>query len=99
MRGREKRKGENMEAYRIEETVGDAIRSMYVGGNWGRRYVSSLLDIANDYLNKNELDLAQQFVEEAKRYDDGKYKGEIEVTEFCLEIDRMFAEYDRRVQM
>ena len=88
-----------MEAYRIEETVGDAIRSMYVGGNWGRRYVSSLLDIANDYLNKNELDLAQQFVEEAKRYDDGKYKGEIEVTEFCLEIDRMFAEYDRRVQM
>lgn len=88
-----------MEAYRIEETVGDAIRSLYVGGNWGRRYVSSLLDIANDYLQKNELDLAQQFVEEAKRYDDGKYKREIEVTEFCLEIDKMFAEYDRRVQM
>ena len=72
---------------------------MYVGGNWGRRYVSSLLDIANDYLHKNELDLAQQFVEEAKRYDDGKYKSAIEVTEFCLEIDRMFAEYDQRVQM
>lgn len=88
-----------MEAYRIEESIGDTIRSLCMRGNWGRRYVSSLLDIANDYLQKNELDLAQQFVEEAKRYDDGKYKSEIEVTEFCLEVDKMFAEYDQRAQM
>ncbi len=77
---------------RIEESIGDTVRSLSMGGNWGRRYVSSLLDIANDYLQEKELDLAQQFVEEAKRYDDGRYKSEIEVTELCLKIDRMFAE-------
>lgn len=87
-----------MEAYKIEETIGNAIRSLYMRGNWDRRYVSSLLDIANDYLQKNELDLAQQFVEEAKRYDDGKYKRQIEALDFCMEIDRMFAEYDQRMQ-
>lgn len=88
-----------MEPYKIEETVGDAVRSLYMRGNGSRHYVNSLLDIANDYLQKHELDLAQQFVEEAKRYDDGKYKSRIEMMEFCLEIDQMFAEYDRRVQM
>lgn len=87
--------GEIMEAYRIEqETIGDRCAEQ-----WDRRYVSSLLNIAHDYLEKQELDLAQQFVEEAKRYDDGRYKKEIEATEFCLEIDRTFAEYDRQMEM
>lgn len=62
---------------------------------WDRRYVSSLIDVAHEYVERGEMDLAQQFVEEAKRYDNGTYRRFIEVAELHLKIGRVFAEYDK----
>lgn len=63
---------------------------------WSRRYISSLIDIANDYLGKGELDMAEQFMNEAKHYDRGKYKRHIEAIAFGLEIGRSFEVYDKK---
>lgn len=62
---------------------------------WDRRYVSSLIDVAHEYVERGEMDLAQQFVEEAKRYDNGSYTRFIEAAELHLEIGKAFSDYDK----
>ncbi len=58
--------------------------------DWEKRYVSTLVRIAGQYIEKQELDLAKHLLEEAKQYDDGTYKRNIEATEFHLGIEETF---------
>jgi hypothetical protein len=69
-------------AYRIDNIV-EAI-------DWDKRYMKTLVRIAGQYIEKQELDLAKHFLEEAKQYDDGVYKTEIEKAEFHLGIEETF---------
>lgn len=69
-------------AYQIDNIV-EAI-------DWEKRYVSTLVRIANQYIERQELDLAKHLLEEAKQYDNGMYKREIEATEFQLGIEETF---------
>ncbi len=69
-------------AYRIDNIV-EAI-------DWDKRYVKTLVRIAGQYIEKQELDLAKHFLEEARQYDNGTYKTEIEKTEFHLGIEETF---------
>ncbi|MBI5073292.1 hypothetical protein HZA99_05740 [Candidatus Woesearchaeota archaeon] len=80
---------------RVDEAAQYQIAAQQDAAFWDRRYVSSLIDVAHEYVERGEMDLAQQFVEEAKRYDNGTYKRFIEAAELHLEIGRAFAEYDR----
>ena len=69
-------------AYRIDNIV--------EAEDWDKRYVSTLVRIANQYIEKQELDLAKHFLQEAKQYDNGTYKGRIEALEFHLGIEETF---------
>ena len=69
-------------AYRIDNIV--------EAENWDKRYVSTLVRIAGQYIEKHEFDLAKHFLEEAKQYDNGTYKRKIEATEFHLGIEETF---------
>lgn len=59
--------------------------------DWDRRYVKTLVRIAGQYIEKQELDLAKHFLEKAKQYDNGTYRTEIEMAEFHLGIEETFA--------
>ncbi len=85
---------EQMERRMDERAGGYQSAAQQDAAYWDRRYVSSLIDVAHEYVDRGEIDLAQQFVEEAKRYDNGTYKRFIEAAELHLEIGRAFAEYD-----
>ena len=88
-----------MEALDTRVYAGEGERWMNRGEQWDRRYVSSLIDIANDYLGRGQLDLAEQFMNEARNYDNGKYEKHIEAIALGLEIGRAFEAYDKeRVQ-
>ncbi|MEK6867492.1 MAG: hypothetical protein AABX98_01585 [Nanoarchaeota archaeon] len=69
-------------AYKIEDIV-EAV-------DWEKRYVSTLVRIAGQYIERQELDIAKHLLEEAKQYDNGTYKTEIEKTEFHLGIEETF---------
>ena len=79
-----------MEALDTRMYASEGERWMNRGEQWGRRYVSSLIDIANDYLRRGERDFAEQFMNEARKYDNGKYRRDIEAIAFSLKIDRAF---------
>ncbi|MBI5002958.1 hypothetical protein HZC31_06230 [Candidatus Woesearchaeota archaeon] len=69
-------------AYRIDNIV-EAIE-------WEKRYVSTLVRIAGQYIERQELDLAKHLLEEAKQYDTGAYKEKIEALELHLGIEETF---------
>ena len=69
-------------AYKIDNIV-EAI-------DWEKRYVRTLVRIAGQYVERQELDIAKHLLEEAKQYDDGTYKGKIEALEFHLGIEETF---------
>lgn len=69
-------------AYQIDNIV-EAVE-------WEKRYVSTLVRIANQYIERQELDLAKHLLEEAKLYDNGTYKTKIESLEFHLGIEETF---------
>ena len=69
-------------AYRIDNIV-EAV-------DWEKRYVNTLVRIAGQYIEKQELDIAKHLLEEAKQYDDGNYKDRIEALEFHLGIEETF---------
>ena len=69
-------------AYRIDNIV-EAI-------DWEKRYVNTLVRIAGQYIERQELDIAKHLLEEAKQYDNGTYKTEIEKAEFHLGIEETF---------
>ena len=69
-------------AYRIDNIV--------EAEDWEKRYVSTLVRIAGQYVEKQELDIAKRLIEEAKQYDNGTYKNEIEKVEFHLGIEETF---------
>ncbi len=69
-------------AYQIDNIV-EAV-------DWEKRYVNTLVRIAGQYIERQELDLAKHFLEEAKQYDNGTCKGRIEALEFHLGIEETF---------
>ena len=69
-------------AYQIENIV-EAI-------DWEKRYVNTLVRIAGQYVERQELDIAKHLLEEARQYDHGMYKGRIEALEFHLGIEETF---------
>ncbi len=69
-------------AYRIDNIV-EAV-------DWEKRYVNTLVRIAGQYIEKQELDVAKHLLEEAKQYDNGTYKGRIEALEIHLGIEETF---------
>ncbi len=69
-------------AYKIDNIV-EAI-------DWEKRYVRTLVRIAGQYVERQELDIAKHLLEEAKQYDDGDYKNRIEALEFHLGIEETF---------
>lgn len=69
-------------AYQIENIV-EAVE-------WEKKYVSTLVRIANQYIERQELDLAKHLLKEARQYDNGTYKTEIEKAEFHLGIEETF---------
>ena len=69
-------------AYKIDNIV-EAI-------DWEKRYVRTLVRIAGQYVERQELDIAKHLLEEAKQYDDGTYNGKIEALEFHLGIEETF---------
>ena len=69
-------------AYRIDNIV-EAI-------DWEKRYVNTLVRIAGQYIERQELDIAKHIIEEAKQYNNGTYKGRIESLEFHLGIEETF---------
>ena len=58
--------------------------------DWETRYVSTLVRIGGQYIERQELDLAKHILKEAKQYDNGAYKGRIEALEFHLGIEETF---------
>ncbi len=69
-------------AYRIDNIV-EAV-------DWEKRYVDTLVRIAGQYIERQEIDLAKHFLEEAKQYDNGNYRDKIEALEFHLGIEETF---------
>lgn len=69
-------------AYKIEDIV-EAV-------DWEKRYVNTLVRIAGQYVERQELDLAKHLLEEAKQYDNGTYRRQIEQVEFHLGIEETF---------
>jgi len=78
----------------LEEYIPRQAHAAQARVEWDKQDVSSLLDTAHDYIELGNMDLAQQFVTEARRYDNGTYRQRIEGAELHLEISRAFAEYD-----
>lgn len=62
-----------------------------------RLHISRILDIARDYLEREQYDLATAFVDIAKDYDCGKYRAAIEGMELHLEVVRAFETYDQEM--
>lgn len=69
-------------AYRIDNIV--------EAGDWEKRYVNTLIRIAGQYIERQEIDVAKHLLEEAKQYDNGEYNGKIEALEFHLGIEETF---------
>ncbi len=70
-----------MKKMEVQDTrmyAGEGEKWLDRGEQWSRRYVSSLIDIANDYLRRGEHDFAEQFMTEARKYDNGKYRRDID---------------------
>ncbi len=72
------------------EAVAYKIDDIFEAKNWDRRYVSTLMRIAEQYIEKQELDFAKHLLEEARQYDNGDYKNRIEALEFHLGIEETF---------
>ena len=56
-----------------------------------RLYVSGLVNIAHDYIEQGELDLARAIIAEAQQYCNGAYAQYIKGVEFFLGIEETFA--------
>ena len=58
-----------------------------------RRYVSTLLDIAHDFIEHEEYAFANAFLEIAQQYDGGKYKQEIDKFELQIKAGEVYEIY------
>lgn len=62
-----------------------------------RLHISRILDVARDYLEREQYDLASAFMKITKNYDKGKYKGHIEAMKLHCEIAQAFEMYQERM--